>query len=290
MSATSTSKAASLEFFALNASGVKRLAVDGASGTVHDLLDCLPLGVYSALRTFHHERFLWLDAHFDRTERSMAQLGWTNRLDREALRRALKSCVREYPLPDAMVRFDVLREPATMQGVTADTFIALSPYLPVPEAFLRDGVRVEFAPHLHRESPLIKTTEFVRRRRPLPLATRDRYEGVLLDGERRILECSSANIAFVRGKSVISAGDGVLEGITSRVLKKVAPSIGLEWIDRRLSVGELKVVDEAFLSSSLRGLVPIVQVESTRIGDGRVAEQSRALLAAYYTFAAVEAV
>ena len=289
MSTSSTSKTSQLEFYALTSAGSRRLSVGSATGTVHDLLDCLPLGVYSALRTFQHERFLWLDAHFDRTERSMAQLGWTNHLDRDALRKALYSSVREYSLAESMVRFDVLREPATIQGATAEVFIALSPFVPVPEAFLHDGVRVELAPHLRRESPLIKTTEFVRRRRPLPLSTKDRYEGVLLDDEQRVLECSSANIAFVRGKTVIAAGDGVLEGITARVLRKIASSAGLEWSDRRLPLAELSDVDEAFLSSSSRGVVPIVQVESTPIGNGKVGPHTRALLAAYYAFAEREA-
>ncbi|MEO6708782.1 MAG: aminotransferase class IV [Planctomycetota bacterium] len=277
-----------LQFFALTGEDVEQLEVVGETGTVHELLEVLPLGVYSALRTFHHERFLWLDAHFDRTERSMAQLGWTNRLDRELLRRALYRCVGDYPLTDSMVRFDVLREPAKVQGVSAEVFIALSPYLPVPEEFLRDGVRVELAPHLRRETPRIKTTEFVRRRRPLPLGTQERYEGVLLDDEQRFLECSSANIAFVRGKQVIAASDGVLEGITSLVLQKLAPGLGLEWVDRRLPFGELGQVDEAFLSSSSRGVVPIVKIESTRIGNGSVGGQTRALTAAYYAFAELE--
>lgn len=289
MNSSFTSKTSSLEFFAHTKSGLRRLAVDGAKETVHELLEHLPFGVYSALRTFHHDRFLWLDAHLDRTERSMAQLGWSNRLDRDALRKALYSCVRDYPLSNAMVRFDVLREPATIQSVTADVFIALSPFVPVPEAFLREGVRVEFAPHLRRESPGIKTTEFVRRRRPLPLGTQERYEGVLLDDEQRFLECSSANIAFVRKNSVIAAGDGALEGITALVLRKLAPGVGLKWIDGRLPLSELADVDEAFLSSSSRGPVPIVQIDSTLIGGKKVGPHTRALIAAYYAFAGLEA-
>ena len=289
MNTPSTPKLAGLELHALSADGLRRLSVASTSGTVHDLLDGLPFGVYSALRTFHHDRFLWLDAHFERTQRSMAQLGWPNRLDRDALRRALYSAVREYPLADAVVRFDVLREPATIQGVAADVFVALSPYVPVPEEFLREGVRVELAPHLRRESPRVKTTEFVRRRRPLPWSTKERYEGVLLDEEQRILECSSANIAFVRGKTVIAAGDGVLEGITALVLRKIAASVGLDWVDRRLPLTEVARVDEAFLSSSSRGVVPIVEIQGTPIGNRAVGPRTQALLAAYYAFAEREA-
>jgi branched-subunit amino acid aminotransferase/4-amino-4-deoxychorismate lyase len=183
------------------------------------------------------------------------------------------------------VRFDILGEPTTIQGVRADVFIALSPFVPVPEEFLREGVRVELATHLRRATPLVKTTDFVRTRKPLPLATRERYEGVLLDAEQRILECSSANIAFVRGKSVIAAGDGVLEGITLKVVRHIAPNLGLDWANTRLPLAQLATVDEAFLTSSSRGIVPIVRVEDQSVGNGKVGATTRALLDAYLAFA-----
>lgn len=284
MSTNTPDKSSGLELHALTATGLRRLSVEDTSGTVHDLLERLPTGVYSALRTFHHDRFLWLDKHLERTWQSMAGLGWNKALARDSVRRALHAAVRDYPLVNARVRFDILREPVTIQGVTADVFIALSPFVPVPEEYLREGVRVELAPHLRRELPRVKTTDFVRARKPLPLGTRERYEGVLLDHEQRILECSSANIGFFRRGAVITAGDGVLEGITMLVLRHLAPSLGLGWVDERLPLSGLATVDEAFLSSSSRGVVPIVQIADWRIGDGRVGMGTRGLLAAYLAF------
>jgi len=279
----------SLQLFALTARGPVELAVDANGGTVHDILDRLPGGVYSALRTFGHNRFLWLDAHFDRTDRSMTALGWEKRLDRVALRAALHEVASAYPLADSRVRFDVLRDEFEIQGVRAATFLALSPYEPVPEPFLREGVRVEFAPHLHREAPRVKTTQFTRVRKPLPYGTKERYEHLMLDEQGRILECSSANVAFVRNGALLSAGDGVLEGITALVLRRIATGLGLAWTDERLSRDALNSVDVAFLTSSTRGVVPIVDIADTKIGDGRVGPITRRLVEAYYDYAEREA-
>lgn len=278
-----------LQLFAVAPEGPVELALEGAQGTVHDLLERLPGGVYSALRTFGHNRFLWLDRHLERTERSMLGMGWKRPLDRARLSAALHRVVSDYPLADARVRFDVLEEPVDFLGVRAELFIALSPFVAVPEEFLREGVRVEIAPDLHREAPRIKTTEFVRRRKPLPLGTKERYEHIMLDEERRILECSSSNIAFVRAGAIVSAGDGVLEGITALVLRHVAAQLGLRWLDERLPLAELRSVDEAFLSSSARGVVPIVDVAGERVGSGRVGGVTRRLTAAYLEFAEREA-
>ncbi|MFM7296500.1 MAG: aminotransferase class IV [Planctomycetota bacterium] len=278
-----------LQLFALAPDGLRPLAVEGGTGTVHDLLERMPGGVYSALRTFGHERFLWLEEHLARTERSMAGLQWGKPLDRARLCAGLDAAVRAYPLADARVRFDVLPVVHSVQGTSADMFLALSPYVPVPEKFLREGVTLDFAPHLRRAQPLIKTTDFVRERKPLPLGAQGLYEHVMVDGDERVLECSSSNLAFFRGDELVTAGDGVLEGITLMVLLHLAPQLGLRVRRERFPLAELASVDECFLSSSARGVVPVVQVGEQRIGSGLPGERTRRLTTAYYEYAEREA-
>jgi branched-subunit amino acid aminotransferase/4-amino-4-deoxychorismate lyase len=282
-------QAEALQLWAVESSGPKLLAARAGAGTVHDLLDELPGGVYSALRTFHHVRFLWLDEHLDRTERSMRALGWRDPLDRARLKSALHELVTAYPLADARVRFDVMPRELELRGARARMFVALSPFVPVPAEFVRDGVHVDFAEHLHRANPRVKTTDFVRERRPLPLGTRERYESLLVDERGFVLECSSANVLFVRGARLLTAQSGVLEGITCKVLLHLAPSLGLEPRDERVHRGALADLDEALLTSSARGVVPIVEVAGAKIGDGRVGPRTRALIDAYAAFAEREA-
>lgn len=293
-----TSAAASVQLFAVEPAGPRPLPVPAGAGTFHDVLDGLPLGVYSALRTFHHERFLWLDAHLDRTDRSMELLGWDFRLDRPALRRALHAAVSAYPLADARVRFDVLAEPADRpslaQARRLDTssrvVVILSPFKPMPEPFLREGVRVEIARDLRRDRPLIKTADFVVRRRPYPLERQDSYEHLLLDEAGGILECSSSNFHAVRGGALLTGSGGALEGITQKVLLQVAGDLGVPIRRERVLLADLAEIDEAFLTSSTRGLVPIVDVAGTRIGAGRPGPMERKLRDAYDRFADREAV
>jgi branched-subunit amino acid aminotransferase/4-amino-4-deoxychorismate lyase len=292
-----TSAASPVQLFAVEAEGLRPLPVPAGAGNFHDVLDGLPLGVYSALRTFHHDRFLWLDAHLDRTDRSMELLGWDFRLDRPALRRALHAAVTAYPLADARVRFDVLAEradrPASPRARRLDTssrvVVALSPFKPVPEAFVRAGVRVEIAPDLSRDRPLIKTADFVVRRRPYPLERQDNYEHLLLDERGGILECSSSNFHGVRGGALLTGSGGALEGITQKVLLQVAADLGVPVRRERVHVAELARLDEACLTSSTRGLVPIVDVAGTKIGDGRPGPVIERLREAYDRFAEREA-
>jgi branched-subunit amino acid aminotransferase/4-amino-4-deoxychorismate lyase len=289
MTAPGTIASTALQLWALTPEGPRALPVAATTGTMHDAMDPLPDGVYSALRTFQRTRFLELEAHLERTQQSMDGLGWRKRLDRDALRRALHAIVTSYAHGDARIRFDVLPEPFELAGTRSDVFVGVSPHADVPRKCIEEGVRVDFAPHLSRSRPRIKTTAFVKQRRPLPIGTQERFDHLLVDEEGRILEFSSANVAFVRGDELITAGDGVLDGITLRILVRLAPSVGLRPRFERLHPRELASVDEAILSSSVRGPVPVVMVEDTTLGSGRPGPRTRALTEAYYRAAEAEA-
>jgi len=281
---------AQAQLFAVTPAGPVALPLPEAQAQadLHKLMLRLPAGVYSALRTFHHERFLWLDEHIARTVRSMRGLGWDYELDEAALRRALHRAVRDWPSTDSRVRFDLLERPAPELGTTSRVILGLGSFEPVPEKYLREGVQVEIAAGLERHEPRIKTTEFILRRQPYPLAQQERYEHLLLDHDQKILEGSSSNFFGVEHGGLRTSGPGVLEGITRKVLVHIARETGIALDERAIPLSHVGRLDEAFLSSSTRGVVPIVGVAGTPIGDGRPGALTKRLMRAYDEFALKE--
>lgn len=277
-------RAMRVQLFAVTGGGPVPLAVRPGVQSAHELFDGLPLGVYSALRTFEHERFLGLALHFDRTDRSMELLGWPERLDRPLLARAIDACVRAYPGPDAFVRFDVLAAPAHALGTNERNLLALSPLVPVPEAYFRDGVGVRLS-HLRRERPLIKTASFVVQRRPYPLGKQDSYEHLIIDAEQRILEGTSSNFAALQGRTLRLADEEALQGITQRIVSGLARELGLECVHEPVRLDEIERVDETFLTGSTRGIVPVIAVDDRRIGAGHPGPWTRRLMEAYARYA-----
>ena len=277
-----------VQLFAVGAAGPLPLPVRPGVKHAHELFDDLPLGVYSALRTFDHARFLGLEHHFDRTDRSLALLGKSERLDRARLARAIDACARAYPGADSFVRFDLLAAPPRALGTEERTLLALSPLVPVPEAFLRDGVVVRVSP-LKRERPLVKAASFVVARRPFPLHRADAYEHLIVDGRNRILEGSSSNFVAVQRKRLRLTGETALQGVTQRIVADLARELGLEPVDAPLELAELAEVDEAFLTGSTRGLVPVIAVEEQRIGGGRPGPWTKRLMLAYAEHADTQA-
>jgi branched-chain amino acid aminotransferase len=271
--------------YAITDKGLQELDLPADRVSLLDIYRYLDLGVYTALRTYDHNKFLALDAHIDRTERSMAVLGWQYNLDRARLKRALDEATSAFPAADARLRFDILSRPAQSLGTDSRELIALTSFKPEPKRVYTHGVGVDLVPDLVRDQPLAKTAEFAERRgRMLPARTQAHYEYLMLDEEDRILEGSLTNFWAVRGGQVWTAGSDVLEGITRQILLEVIPAMGIFVNLIAVNKREIPSFDEAFLSGSSRAVVPVVRIASHEIGDGRPGVITRQILRAYQTY------
>ncbi len=85
-----------VRLYAVTPDGAHPLEPPAGARDVHELLDDQPLGIYEGLRTFGASYFLGLERHMDRADRSMALLGWKDRLDRALLSRALDEACRAW--------------------------------------------------------------------------------------------------------------------------------------------------------------------------------------------------
>lgn len=293
---------ASLQLFAVEDAGPRALAVPPDAAQFADLYRGLPLGVYDALRTFDHNKFLYLSRHLARTERSMALLGWDYPLDRPRLLRALHDIVTGADWPEMRARIDILAEPAEALGTHSRELIAIQPFTPLPAALYARGVAVDFAAGVSRGQPLVKAAAFAAQRPgSAGLAqlenTKDEirdtkepaaapYEYLLLDDQRRILEGTGTNFWAMRDGVVYTAGEGVLEGITREILLKLIADMGIPLRLEAIAADEIDTLDEAALSGSSRAFLPVVEIAGQRIGDGRPGPLGGRILAAYNEFVA----
>lgn len=272
-----------IQLFAIEGAGPRPLPVSPQATSFDDLYDGLALGVYSALRTFDHHKFLYLAHHIARTVNSMRVIGWDYDLDVARLRRALHTVCTAYPFPDARVRFDVLAAPPTQLGTTSRELIGLMPFHPVPPALYQTGVKVAFAPDLHRARPLAKTGDFAQARRPYRSSSTS-YDYLLLDDAGHILEGTGTNFFGVREGVLRTAGSGVLEGITRTIILDKAAELGIPVSLDAVHLDEIPHLQEAALSGSSRAIIPVVQIGAMVVGDGRPGPVCQRLLTAYNSF------
>ena len=79
---------------------------------------------------------------------------------------------------------------------------------------------------------------------------------------------------------------GILAGVTRAALIELAGALGLEVAEGAFDAAELHAADEAFLSSTVREVMPIVRVDGSQLGDGRPGPAAAALRARLLELAA----
>ncbi|MEA2620284.1 MAG: branched-chain amino acid aminotransferase [Chloroflexota bacterium] len=198
------------------------------------------------------------------------------------------------PGGDASVRITVSRGPFRGRGLlppdeVVEPTIAIQawPVLPPPADHLERGLHlVASAVRRDPASPLaaLKTTsraEYVFARLEARRAGADDALFLTIDGH--LSEGTSANLFLVRRvRSAASDGDGdgatelatpaldcaILPGTTRSWLLEWGARVGLRPVEGRLTRGDLATADEAFLSSSVAGVLPVTRFDGAPIGDG----------------------
>jgi branched-chain amino acid aminotransferase len=276
-----------VQLFALEDGAIRSLPVKDMVRGFDQLYNDLELGVYSALRTFDHNKFLYLSHHIQRTRDSMKLLGWADELDDTDLRHGLHAACSQYPLPEARVRFDYLAAPPRHLGTESRLLIGLMPFTAPPPELYQSGVRVGFAPDLARKNPLAKTADFAQARLAYKVGG-EIYEYLLLNEQNQILEGTGTNFYGVLDGILHTAGTGVLAGITRKIILDLAAELNIPVSLEPICVAEISQLSEAALSGSSRALLPVVQIGEEVVGNGRPGPICQQLLAAYNEFVARE--
>lgn len=251
----------------------------------------LPEGYYSTFRTFDGcTRVLGFTAHLRRLYEPVP----TPDVSVSSLRRQLLALLEPYRPDEARVRLIM-----TKQG---QTYIAIEPLKPLPGEVYEKGVRVETIA-MHRESPRLKSTAFL----GMSDAARKHIaqEGIfeaLLVKDGRILEGMTSNFFYVnyhRASSALrfarrevilgTARDDILLGVTRQTVIEIARSRGLEVRYQSLKRDQLEAASEAFITSSSRGIIPVIQIDQVTIGQGSPGPITKQLSAAYDAYVLAKA-
>lgn len=108
-------------------------------------------------------------------------------------------------------------------------------------------------------------------------------EALMLGKDGQILEGASSNIFIVKDGSLRTpeAQPGLLIGITRATVLQAAAAEGIQVEEGEIRPEDLFSADEAFITSSIREVIPVVSAEGHRIGEGVPGEITKRLHAGY---------
>ena len=227
-------------------------------------------GVYTITNSYHTTQVLKLDAHLNRLEDSAQRVGIRLQLDRQTLRRALRDMIREAGFGDVRFRITVPRHQPDQ------LILSVEPFQPQPPEVYANGVRCVTVRDAVRQTPAAKTTGWVHEREQVHLPP-GIYTGLLVDGEGRILEGVSSNFYAILDGELRTAGEGILAGIAQQIVFEIAPDV-VPVRKEAVRVGDIPRFAEAFITSSSRGIVPVIEIDGVAIGDekpGRITQNLR---------------
>jgi 4-amino-4-deoxychorismate lyase len=105
-------------------------------------------------------------------------------------------------------------------------------------------------------------------------------DAVFVDAEGIVLEGPVTNVWWRYGNSLEtpSLDLGILAGETRAALLELAPGLGYEIAESSFPLERLLAADEAFTSSSVREVLPVVAVDGHVLGRGPAADELQAAL------------
>lgn len=259
---------------------------DAPHVTVFDRGFQLGDGIFETLRA-RAGRLTELHEHLGRLRRSAAglEIALPDDLDgriEAGIRSLLAAEGLAGPDGDASVRITVTRGAPMSRGLLpaadapgATIAIQAWPVVPPTAAVLERGLAV-VASSVRRdpESPLValKTTsraDSVVARLEARRAGAD--DAIFLTTDGHLSEATTANLFLIRGDELATPGLGcaILAGTTRSWILTWAAAAGLRPLEAWLTTTDLAMADEAFLCSSVAGILPVTRFEGRDIGRGR---------------------
>ena len=232
--------------------------------------------VFETLRVYGGTPFK-LDAHLDRLGASATRLRLPEP-PRGEFAAAVAEAVRAAGRPDATLR---LLWTAGREGGGAPLGLALVSTLPPGLDELRDrGLKLGVVRWAAGALAGAKSTSYAENIfAQQEAADAGAGDALLVASDDTILEAPTSNVWFRERDRLLtpSLDLPVLAGVTRATLLEVAPELGYEVEEGAYPLARLLESDEAFLTSSVREVVPVVVVDGRAVGGGSPGAAAAAL-------------
>jgi branched-chain amino acid aminotransferase len=263
-------------------------APDAARVSVYDRGFLYGDSVFETIRTYGGEPFA-LAEHLARLDGSAAKIGIASPIAAADLALEVRRAVRAARNDESYVRVTITRGTGPLgldPALARDPLrvILVEPLGPLPAALYRDGVRA-ITTRLDRPAdaaPGAKITNYLASLLAVQSAkAQGAHEALLLDARGDVIEGATSNVFVVHEGALVTPPEdaGILAGITRAQVLDLAGELAIPV--RFATFAPSFTGQEAFLTSSLRELLPLVQIDAHAVGDARPGPVTRAIHAAF---------
>ena len=271
----------------------KFFAKDDAKISVYDHGLLYGDGVFEGMRSYGGRVFR-LEEHLERLWNSAKAIWLEIPLSPAEMAAAVNETLRRNSLSDAYIRLVVTRGAGTLgldPNRTSDpqVIIIADKIALYPREYYENGLEIitvsTIRNHPAALSPRIKSLNYLNNiLAKIEGLQAGCIEALMLNHKGEVAECTGDNIFLVRNQQLLTPpiDAGILEGITRQAVIDLAKEAEITVLEVPLTKHDVYIADECFLTGSAAEVIPVVKVDSRRIGDGKPGPVTRRLTDAFH--------
>lgn len=232
-------------------------------------------GVYEVIPVYAGRLFR-LDSHLDRLDRSLEGIRLRNPLNRDGWHQLLKELVARNGGGDLSVYLQVTRGAAAQrdhgfpEGVPATVLAMASGLKPVASTVLEQGIGAITLDDIRWQACHIKAITLLANVLLRQQAIDRGAQEAILIREGLAVEGAASNLFVVRDGTLLTppTGPWLLGGITRDLILELARANGIDAVETGIRCEELASVEEIWLTSSTKEILPATRLDGHPVGSG----------------------
>ncbi|OMP66498.1 D-amino-acid transaminase [Domibacillus epiphyticus] len=234
-------------------------------------------GVYEVIRVYNGRVFM-MPEHMERFFKSAEAIKLNVGKSSEEIMAIVDDLIERSGLQDCDVYMQATRGIAPRNhlfpNVPASISMTVKPSKHVNEEVRESGAKIKLLPDERWQNCWIKSLNLL----PNILAKQEAFESGALEAvlirDGYITEGSSSNFFIVKNGEILTAPatNHILHGITRIAVKEMALELDIPFREQAFTSDELLAADEAFLTSTTQEILPVVEVDGQKIGNGKPGE------------------
>lgn len=231
-------------------------------------------------------RIFWLDEHIDRLLNGCGELSIEPPWTRDMLIKWTRQLFELNHMPTARLRITVTRGEGgipiyELRKCRPNLIIFSTPLDLPPDGYYQRGLSLKTVSY-ERIHPRVKSLSFLASILGyLDASAENADDAVFVNRDSAVSEGATFNVFAVSERTLFTAADGILMGITRAKVCDLARHSGYSVVEHTLPLSKLLEADEAFITGTTKRLVPVCLVNGRLIGGGIPGAVTRDLLARF---------
>jgi len=244
-------------------------------------------GVFDFMCTVRHKPFLLHD-HWLRLQKSAKMLNLTMPIVKKEFVIIIDKLLQKNPYKNPAIR-TVLTAGTSADGITLPQKPTI--YILIHDMdklspntnFYQSGAKI-ITHNFARDNHISKTTNYIEAIKLQKEKSRRNAIEILYINKNIVLECATSNIFIVKNNTLLTPKDGVLLGITRKLVIALAQKNDIPIREQKITKKQLFSADEIFLTGSAKHILPITKIDTKKIGNNMPGKITRDITKLYFDY------